>query len=224
MVRPRARWLLAAAMLAGPLGLLAAPVPAHAATVSKAGAFADGCGGSAQSSDSKGKQVDSVAAPGPPGSSRDNPFLVDYDGTVHYDGSTDSVIKNHGWHVKVFGITVKSGGSKNTQGETHSADTVKVKDYLPTKIPGLFFVSFSLSGTGGSCSANAWVKTAGSPAGSVPFYVGIILVVAGVAIFWFAIPTAVAAGVAGGGMGASVGVGGSIGEPLGGPPPSSGVQ
>lgn len=223
MARGLCRWVVFA-LAAAPL--LVGAQPAGAA-VDKAGADVTGCKGTATSKDKDGGTVDTVAAPGPPGSSKDNAFVVDYDGRVAYDGSSDNVITDHHWEVRVFGAPVKSGGSKNTSRKTTSADTVKVSDYLPFKAPGVYYVSGDLKGTGGSCEGNIWVKVSGSPVGTLPWIGGIVLAAGGLLLLFFALPTASAVAVgavgapgpeagAGGGHGASGGFSG--GAPLGEPP------
>jgi hypothetical protein len=230
----RLRALAAAAAVVGPLLLVAAPA---GAAVDKAGADLTGCKGTATSTDKSGGTVDTVAAPGPPGSSQDNPFHVDTDGSVHYDGSSDTVIKNHHWSVKVFGSTVKSGGSKNEDGKTTSSDTVKISDYLKVKITGLFYVSGHISGdNNASCDGNMWVKVGDSPVGTVAWFGGLGFVVIGGALLFFALPTGAAAagsvGAGSAGAGAAAGSadaggrfsggGGGLGEPPPGPPAGGG--
>jgi hypothetical protein len=134
--------------------------------------------------------IGTVVAPGPPGSSRDHPFLVDYDGGVHYSGSSNSVIKNHHWSVNVFGITVKTGGSPNTSGDQTSTGDVKVSDYLPFRFAGVYLVGGSISGTGGSCQGNMWVKLAGSPVGTVPWVAGLVFTGFGLVGLFVSLPRA----------------------------------
>ena len=159
---------LAAGMLAGGVAL-ASPSSAAAAQPAKApGVVLNGCSGNGTSNTAKGTVLQSATAPNPP-SSQSHPLLVDPKGTVAYSGRSNSVIRNHTWSVKVDGITVKSGGSANASGKTVNQGTVKVKDYLPFKVTGLFYVSGSITGSGGSsCSGSVWVKVTGSPIGTVP--------------------------------------------------------
>lgn len=178
------------AVAIGSVLVVAAPA---GASVDKAGADLTGCKGSATSKDKGGGTTDTLTAPGPPGSSKDNPFHVDFDGTISYDGSSNAVITDHHWEVRVFGAPVKSGGSKNSSKETASSDTVKVKDYLRIKSPGLYYVSGELKGTGGSCTGNVWVKVDGSPTGTAPWVVGIVFTAGGLLLLFFALPTVSAA-------------------------------
>ena len=112
-----------------------------------------------------------MQAPGP-GGTRKDPFEVDYDSVVNYAGS-GPVITDHSWDVKVFGITVKSGGSENGSRLNSTSGEAVVKDYLPFRFTGLYHVSGGISGNGGSCSGSAWVKLTGSPVGTIPWLGGI---------------------------------------------------
>ena len=64
-----------------------------------------GCQGVAESLDEDLGQLDAVVAPGE-GGTKGDPFLVDYDGTVTYEGSSPAVFHDHSWNVDVMGITV----------------------------------------------------------------------------------------------------------------------
>jgi hypothetical protein len=169
----------------------AALVPVMPATPAAAASL-KGCKGSAQSLTSSGKPIDTAVAPGP-GGTRKNPFKVDYKGTVVYDGSSDTVITNHSWHVEVYGIRVKSGGSKNGSRATTNNGTEKVKDYIPFRFTGLYYVSGGISGTGGSCSGHIWIKVRGNPAGTLPWVLAIVLTVGGFVILYRSRPSVRAA-------------------------------
>jgi hypothetical protein len=181
---------LVGCLLAGALsGGIATASPSTAATSAKApGVALTGCSGSGTSLDSKAVAIQSASAPNPP-SSESRPLLVDPKGTVSYSGRSASLITNHSWQIKLDGITVKSGGSPNATGKTVNQGTVKVKDYLPFKVTGLFYVSGSIAGTGGSCAGSVWIKVTGSPAGTVPWFAGIAFAVAGVGGLFFSRPT-----------------------------------
>jgi FlaG/FlaF family flagellin (archaellin) len=150
-----------------------------------------GCAGNGHSSDANGRLIQSARAPNPPASSS-HPLTVDPNGTVSYSGHTDSVITNHHWYVDVFGIQVKSGGSRNGTHQTSRHGTVKVSSYLPFKITGLMFVKGGISGTGGSCSGSMWIKLTGSPTATVPWFIGIVLTLSGLAGLYFSRPTVTA--------------------------------
>jgi hypothetical protein len=137
-----------------------------------------GCSGTGTSFTSGGGSIETATAPSPRAVAT-HPFLVAYNGTVHYQGKSAAVITDHHWHVSVFHVPVKSGGSRNLSHADTSSGIEKVKDYLPIKLTGLFYVSGDISGTGGSCAGSVWVKLTGSPIGSVLWIVGIVLAVIG---------------------------------------------
>lgn len=139
-----------------------------------------GCKGSATSKDGDGASLDSVSAPGA-GGTKGDPFLVDTDGTVDYEGTTPVVFHDHSWHVDLSGIDVKDGGSANGTNQASTSGTVKVDDYLPIDAVGLYRVTGGIEASEGSCSGSAWIKVAGSPAGSLGWIAGVVLTVLGAA-------------------------------------------
>jgi hypothetical protein len=151
-----------------------------------------GCSGSGSSMDSSGAVLQNATAPNPP-SSRDHPLLIDPNGTVHYQGSSAAVITDHHWSVEVYGMTIMSGGSANSGHRTSSEGTVKVGSHLPFEVSGpLLYVSGGISGSGGSCAGSMWIKLTGSPVGTVPWYLGIVLAAGGLVALFFARPRVVA--------------------------------
>lgn len=162
------------------LGLLAAPAAGTP--------LSGGCSGTAESRESSGRPLDNVAAPDSATGTKANPFEVAYDGTVAYQGK-GPVITEHNWKVAVFGVPVKTGGDDN-EGKDNTADgTETVKDYLPFRVAGLFYVSGDIAGTGGECTGSGWVKLAGNPAGTVPWLVGVVTLVGGAVLLFFSTPT-----------------------------------
>ena len=156
----------------------------------KAGATLTGCSGDATSVDAKGNPVGSVAAPGEPGSSPENPFVVDRNGTVQWSGSTDAVITDHSWTVSLYGIPVKSGSSKNQDQKQQTSGVEKIRNFLPIPVVGLFHVTGELSGTGGSCTGDIWLKLAGSPVGTPVWFAGLAALFSGLLAAFFALPSA----------------------------------
>jgi hypothetical protein len=146
-------------------------VPAQAAKLT-------GCTGSATSHAKNGSTVDTVSSSGTHGSQSD-PFIVDWDGTVRYSGQSNSVITDHKWQVRVFGVPVKSGGSPNTKQEKSTSGEQEIKTFLPFRFTGLYYVDGAISGTGGSCSGWAWVKLSGDPAGTIPWIGAIVFAAIG---------------------------------------------
>lgn len=126
------------------------------------------------STDASGAPLDSATGNGAGGTIED-PFLVDWEGSVHWEGTTGSqVIMNHSWNVDVFYLpTPLRGGDPNTGGDQDGSDDVDVSDNAPFRLTGLFFVSGAMSGEGGSCSGSGWFKIAGDPIGTIPFWAGV---------------------------------------------------
>jgi hypothetical protein len=179
--------------LVGGVALLVPITAAFAQSVSSSGTagvtLTGGCSGTANALDKAGATISSATAPGRTGASPSHPFVVNRDGTVPWQGQTAGVITNHSWHVDVYGIQVKSGGSANTGQKTTASGVEKVKDYLKIPFVGLFKVSGGISGTGGSCSGDVWVKFAGSPIGTLGWILGVVFFVGGLAVAFFALPS-----------------------------------
>lgn len=188
-MRPVSRWMLAGTILIGVM--TAGPVvAARAQSGEGAGANLSGCSGSATSFDKDGEEKDRVEAPGGPESSPSRPFHVSPNGTVNWEGSSDAVITDLDWGVKLFGVTVQAGSGANRGQKTSDNGVENVDDYLPFKVTGLYHVDFNLEGDGGACAGEMWVKLDGNPFGTVPWFAGAVLVVAGAAGLWWARPTA----------------------------------
>ena len=148
-----------------------------------AGGDLTGCSGQARSQDADGEPLGSVSAPGSLGASQDAPLLVDWDGAVTYSGSSDGVITDHSWRVTAYGIPTRSGGSENADKETKTKGTETMSEFLPFRITGLYYVAGEISGDGGECEGALWLKIQGSPIGTVPWVIGVILAAASVALF-----------------------------------------
>ncbi len=131
--------------------------------------------------DADGGALDSATGPSADATS-DDPFLVDWDGTVVWNGTMGSqTIKNYSWHVEFFGIpTPLRGQGSNDDGKTDGDGTVDVSSNLAFRPSGLFYISGEISGDGGSCSGSGWMKIAGEPVSSVPFWLAVVLIVLGV--------------------------------------------
>lgn len=119
-------------------------------------------------------------------STQADPFLVDWDGTVEWTGTTGTqVIKDSSWSVSVFNIpTPLSGTEANEDGTSDGDGTVDVGVNLPLRMTGLFFVSGSMTGDGGSCSGSGWMRLAGDPLGSTLFWLGLVLILLGLLALW----------------------------------------
>ena len=130
-------------------------------------------------------------------STTSSPFVVDWDGTVSYTGTTaPQTIKDYSYQVSVFYIpTPLQGASDNGDGNQTGNGTVSVSANAPFRFTGLYYVSGSISGQGGSCSGSGWLKLAGDPVGTLPFFVGVALLVLGVVLAALAIGGSVIAGL-----------------------------
>ena len=80
-----------------------------------------------------------------------------------------------------------------TPAATPRPRVAEVADYLPFEITGLFYVEGEISGDGGECAGNGYVKLVGSPIGTVPWIAALGLIVVGLGLGFFAFPKAAAA-------------------------------
>lgn len=187
-MRPVVR-VLAALSIAGMLALVAA-VPVAAFELN------GGCTLDLTSSDASGATLDTASgAPGGGnGGTQGDPFLVDWDGSVSWNGSSgDQVFMEHSWSVSVFGIpTPVRGGDPNDAGNTKAEDAAGVGENAPFRFTGLYYVSGEINGEGGThCDGNGWFKLAGNPLTTLPFWVSVAITVVGALLLWLARPTTV---------------------------------
>lgn len=151
------------------------PGAAHAAD-------ADGCKGNAASFTSGGKALDLAYAPGI-GGTEEHPFVIDLDGKVQWEGSTDQVLKSGTYSITVGGFPVKSGEFTNEAGQNKSEGTYNLSE-LPdgltffmgslgdSKVP----VTAEVTGPEGTCTASGYITGSGSPFASPLFYSGLLLI------------------------------------------------
>jgi hypothetical protein len=153
--------------------------------------------------------VIATASAGAADATQEDPFFVDWDGTVQWAGTMGSlVIKDHSWSVSIFNIpTPLSGGDPNEGGDTDGDGTVKVGENLPFEITGLFYVSGAISGDGGSCSGSGWMRLRGDAFGTIPFWIGLALIVLGLLMLWMGARGSAAWAVSGGIL---LGLGGAV--------------
>ncbi|MGH2385425.1 MAG: hypothetical protein ACRDGB_10300 [Candidatus Limnocylindria bacterium] len=168
------------------MALLASPVSAFELT---------DCRLIVQSSDADGEPLDTAVGDtdGGEGGTRDDPFRVDYDGTVRYEGDTgEQLITDQTWSVDVFLIpTPLRGGGPNEEEQASAEGEVDVSDSLPIRVNGLFFVSGQVSGEGGACRGSAWVRMLGdsqSTVTTVPFWIALLVIAVGLIVLWQARP------------------------------------
>ncbi|NLT53515.1 MAG: hypothetical protein GXX79_02875 [Actinomycetales bacterium] len=168
-----------AVVLAGAPVALAAP--AQAAVERGGVTVTGGCTGTATSTDRDAKPLGSLDTAAGVGASRSAPFLVDRSGTVNYRAGSPSAITDNTWSVKIAGITVDSGAAANATRRTSKEETVDLADYLPVSLTGTVLVEASVTGQGGSCTGETWIKLTGNPFTSANGLGGTLLLVAGLA-------------------------------------------
>jgi hypothetical protein len=165
------RTMVGAVVLAA-LGVLvlAAPVAAFPLTNCTLKANSLAAGGAALDS-IEGGAVDATQA---------DPFLVDWDGTITYSGGSDIAMINNTWGVSVFTFpTPLQGGDDNPEDTRTGSGTVGVSANAPFRFTGLYYVSGSLKGSGGTCTGSGWFKLTGDPIGTIPFFGGLGVLILG---------------------------------------------
>jgi hypothetical protein len=129
--------------------------------------------------------LDTASGPGA-GGTQDDPFIVDWEGSVDWNGTTGAVVVKNGFgHVEVFGLPTPLRGETGPNDEENKSGsgTVGVAENAPFRFTGLYFVSGSLDVEGAPiCQGSGWVKLAGDPVGTPPFFAGLASLIAGVAL------------------------------------------
>jgi hypothetical protein len=104
-----------------------------------------------------------------------DPFLIDPEGRISWLATSPAPITNHTWTVTVrlgeSEVPIASGGAPNAEEETESTgdeSVAAVIDRLPEpaqtiveQSSGVYRVTASIEGTGGECTATAWVELTG---------------------------------------------------------------
>ena len=175
-------------------------------------ADATGCSGSVVSLDSSGAQIGNASAPGEGGTQAD-PLPIDINGTIAWKGSTDAVITDATWSVSALGVSFLSGTFANTEKLDAAAGVVDlstVQSSLAWLLKGSMVipVAGTITGTGGSCSAEGFVSGTGSPTSSPMFFAGVGAAVVGVGLAVGVIAGTKAAGAAG--AASAAGAGGTV--------------
>jgi hypothetical protein len=165
------------------LAAIGAGVAAGVLFVAPAAAFDvnGGCSATLTSMDASGEVIDTASGPGD-GATAADPFLIDWDGSVSWQTSSGStVFTNHGWQTFVFNIpTPVRGGDPNEGEATTGAGAAGVGENAPFRITGLYHVSGSIDGDDDAhCDGSGYFKLIGDPLGTVPFFLGAILVLVG---------------------------------------------
>lgn len=159
------------------------------------------------SSDGSGAALD-TASSGANDSTQADPFEVDWEGSVAWGGTTTVVIKNYTYSISVFNVpTPLQGGGTNDDENTEGEGTVGVAANSPFRAAGLYYVSGTYNGEGGSCAGSGWFRLLGDPVGTIPWIAGLVLGVLGVLGFIWALRGSLLGGVLGGilfGLGADL--------------------
>jgi hypothetical protein len=176
-LRPFQRRLAALALVTAALAAGAADPPAGLAFP------LTGCTLSITSLDADGAAVDSVSGGGPD-ASQEAPLQVHGGGTIRWGGATGAqAIGGTSWHVDVFGLpTPLRGADQNEDGDTSGDGSIRISEAVPFRFTGLYHVSGRLSGEGGSCTGEGWVRVVGDPMTTLPFLVALALVLVGVVL------------------------------------------
>lgn len=121
-------------------------------------------------------------------STKTEPFRVDWDGQVHWSGSTKPTVLDNSWHIDVYMLStpMRGGGANEDRGKQGSGDITFAKS-SPFRFTGLYYVSGEFSGDGGSCSGNGWVRLIGNPLATLPFWISVLVTVLGVVLLVAAI-------------------------------------
>ena len=156
------RVLTAAIAFVPVLLLLAAPVAAFPLTT---------CTLRVASTDASGALLD-TAQGGAPDGTKANPFEVDWDGQVGYEGSTTVVIRDYTYGISVFGIPTPLQGGGGDAEDTESQGSISVAASSPFRAAGLYHVTGAYAGEGGTCTGSGWFLLRGDPVGTVPWMAG----------------------------------------------------
>lgn len=184
-MRPTARAARATVISLVALCVLVAPVAAFDMN--------GGCDLALSSTDESGAPLDAASGgpSGDDGGTQDDPFLVDWEGSVSWTGSSgDQVFTNHTWQTYVFNIPIPvAGGDDNPDGTTTAEGSADVSDNAPFQFTGLYYVSGQINGEGGThCDGSGWFKMTGNPLTTIPFWIAVGICVLGGVLLWAARP------------------------------------
>jgi hypothetical protein len=145
-----------------------------------------GCTIEIVSTDATGAVVDTASGPGAAGgATQADPFLIDWDGSVAWEGSSgDQVFNDHTWQTYVFHVpTPVRGGDPNEDDETVGTGSAGVAANAPFRVAGLYYVSGNIDGEGGThCDGSGWFQLTGNPVATLPFWLAVLVAVAGAAL------------------------------------------
>ena len=132
----------------------------------------------------------STVTSGADDATQDNPFVVEPDGTVGYEGTSGSLVfGDFSWSVNFWGlIGGLTGTETNASGGTEATGTIDVSDALPFPLMGTFYVTGKVDGGDiGSCEGSGWIQIEGNAFSTPQFWVGLLFAVIGLlAMIWAA--------------------------------------
>jgi hypothetical protein len=130
--------------------------------------------------DANASPIDSATAGGSDASQAE-PLQVSWDGAISWSGSTGArPIPGATWHIDVFGVpTSLRGDDQDQAGGVSGEGSIRINEAVPFQFTGLFHVSGKLSGEGGTCTGEGWVRLNGDPMSTLPFLVSLGLVLVG---------------------------------------------
>jgi hypothetical protein len=169
------------------VGMLA--TPAHAAT-------AQGCTGTLASVSAQGAPLDTVALPGPGGTTED-PFRILWGDPVTWTGQTAQPVTTGTWRLTVqhpawlfaLGELVTGhphglvGTFDTGQGGQTFTNSFTPSDVEPVTLPGTYDVAVTVTGDGGvRCTGTLSVRVMDSPFRNPLFWLAFLLTVAGLVL------------------------------------------
>ncbi len=123
------------------------------------------------SRDAGGATID-TARSGAPDSTQADPFEVELEGSVVYDGTTMSSSRTYTYSISVFNARRRSRAVGPTTTRNRRRRTVSVAANSPFRAAGLYYVSGTYNGEGGTCTGSGWFRLLGDPVGTVPWIAG----------------------------------------------------
>ena len=113
--------------------------------------------------------------------SPDDPFQVTWDGHVDYHFITPVVFQNNHWNFSVESLPIRSGSDDNPS-DLDEIGKVTISADLPLRFVGLLHVDGDIFGNGDAdhCHGDGWVLILGDPVGTIPFWLAVALIAAGV--------------------------------------------
>lgn len=120
---------------------------------------------------------------------RDDPFLIDPEGSISWDANSSGPIMNHTWVINVdisgLAVPVARGADPNTDGTVSSVGSRSIPELveqakasgvpnaeLLAGLRGIYRVFGNITGQGGNCFGDAYIKIVGNPLTQTPGQIG----------------------------------------------------